>query len=54
MALLKKQDKQPLLTPQQQQQQQYKPTPRTNTVQLRSTPHHLNVPTQVRKKKLSK
>ncbi|CAB4399183.1 unnamed protein product [Rhizophagus irregularis] len=51
MALLKKQDKQPQPQPQQQQR---KPTPRTTTVQLRTTPHHLNVSTQVKKKKLSK
>lgn len=49
MALLKKQDKQP--QPQPLQQQQRKPTPR---IQLRTTPHHLNVSTQVKKKKLSK
>lgn len=53
MALLKKQDKQPQPQPQPQQQQR-KPTPRTTTVQLRTTPHHLNVSTQVKKKKLSK
>ncbi|GBB98318.1 hypothetical protein RclHR1_00320013 [Rhizophagus clarus] len=52
MALLKKQDKQPQSQPLQQQQR--KPTPRTTTVQLRTSPHHLNVSTQVKKKKLSK
>ena len=60
MALLKKQDKQsqlqsqPQQQQQKQQQQQHKLPPKTTTIQLRTTPHHLNVSSQVKQKKLPK